>query len=255
MELAGVGLSELARLANTSRQNIDRLRKGQRKLTRQWAEKLAPLLGTSPDRLVFGGNSTESGVGGKRRKTLKRVPIGHEFQPDPDPDLVPTMGSETGQRGIPQGSVAQLDVTAGLGAGGLTVVNPGVPGRHGMTFAAEHIRDYWRLPEEIMVVLGLRASDLVVVPVQGDSMADTLVEGDYVFIDTRHRHPSPDGLYALNDDFGGAIIKRLEVYSPPRADDVMVRVISDNPRHAPRELPLSEITILGRVVRKYGVVA
>jgi phage repressor protein C with HTH and peptisase S24 domain len=182
----------------------------------------------------------------------KRVPLGEEFDPDPAFDDHPSIGSETGRRGIPEDGIAQIDVTGGMGGGGVSIVNPGVPGKHGMTFAAEHIRDYWRLPVEVLVALGLRPGDIAIIPVQGDSMTGTLTEGDFVFVDTRHRLPSPDGIYALTDEFGGVIVKRLEIASNPRDEDVVIRIISDNPRHAPKERALSDINIMGRVVRRFG---
>lgn len=165
-----------------------------------------------------------------------------------------TIGSETGRRGLPADASAQLDVTAGMGGGGLTVVSPGVPGRSGMTFAAEHVRDYWRLPTEVLSSLGLKAPDVIVIPVQGDSMANTLIEGDFVFVDTRHQLPSPDGIYCLADDFGGLVVKRLEVVSRPRDEEIQVKIISDNPRHEPKTRGISELRIIGRVLRRFGVV-
>lgn len=171
-----------------------------------------------------------------------------------DPDEPMTIGSETGRRGLPKDASAQLDVTAGMGGGGLTIISPGVPGRSGMTFAAEHVRDYWRLPPEVLAGMGLRPHDIIVMPAQGDSMLPTLNEGDFVFIDTRHRLPSPDGLYAITDEFGGMIIKRLEI-AGTEDDDIRIRVISDNAaRHEPKSRLLSEMQIIGRVVRRFGVI-
>ena len=46
----------------------------------------------------------------------------------------------------------------------------------------------------------------------------------------------------------------LEIASGPREDDPLVRVISDNPRHAAKEWRLSEMHIIGRVLRKFGVI-
>lgn len=193
-----------------------------------------------------------------------RAPLLQSVEPDLPPDFGAaeeasadsqmTIGSETGRRGVPVDASAQLDVTAGMGGGGLTIISEGVPGRSGMTFAAEFVRDFWRLPHEVLAALGLKAADVIIVPVQGDSMSETLIEGDYVFVDTRHRLPSPDGIYCLTDDFGGLVVKRLEVVSRPRDDEVMVRVISDNPRHEPKERMLSELRIIGRVLRRFGVV-
>lgn len=162
-----------------------------------------------------------------------------------------SIGSETGVRGVPKDSSPEVDVTAGMGAGGLTIVSDGVPGRDGMTFSTEHVRDYWRLPPRIVDAIGARAHDIAIIPVQGDSMHPTLGEGDFVFIDTRHRLPSPDGVYALADEFGGIVVKRLEISSKPGADDATVRIVSDNDRHQPRELLLSEVHIIGRVVKRF----
>jgi len=170
-----------------------------------------------------------------------------------NPDETPTVGSETGRRGVPKDTLVQLDVTGGMGGGGLTIISDGVPGKSGMTFAAEHVRDYWRLPLDLMAGMGLRPHDTIVLPVQGDSMLPTLNEGDFVFVDTKHRLPSPDGLYALTDEFGGIIVKRLEVLGR-RGDDVVVHVMSDNERHPSKERFLSDMQIIGRVVRRFGVI-
>lgn len=207
----------------------------------------------------------EADLGGRPGRRV--VPPIEGPHPDPDelssedvadlelriPDDQPTIGSETGRRGIPKDTLAQIDVTGGMGGGGLTIVSDGVPGKHGMTFAAEHVRDYWRLPPALMTGMGLRPHDTIVLPVQGDSMLPTLNEGDFVFVDTRHRLPSPDGLYALTDEFGGIVVKRLEVLGR-RDDEVLVNVISDNDRHPARERMLSEVQIIGRVVRRFGVI-
>ncbi|WP_342644151.1 XRE family transcriptional regulator [Rhodoligotrophos ferricapiens] len=187
---------------------------------------------------------------------LQRVPEGREFEPDPDFDagLVATIGNETGARGIPTDASPEIDLTAGLGGGGISIIAEGIPGKRGMTFAAEHIRDHWRLPPRLLTALSIRAHDIAIFPVEGDSMAPTLIEGDYVFIDTRHRIPSPAGLYAIIDEAGGVAIKRLEVSSPPGAEDQTIRVISDNERHRPKEWRAEDLFIVGRVVRRFGVI-
>lgn len=232
----------LAKLASTSQAQIDRLEKGQRKLTKEWAMRLAPHLGIDPSDLLFPGKA----------RHLESEEVAETIGTTSSRKM--TIGQETGRRGIPDDASAQLDVTAGMGGGGLTIISDGVPGRAGMTFAAEHVRDYWRLPGEVLAALGLKARDVIVVPVQGDSMSDTLVEGDFVFVDTRHRLPSPDGIYCLTDDFGGLVVKRLEVVSQPRDEEVMVMVISDNPKHPPKPRALSDMQIIGRVLRRFGVV-
>ncbi len=172
--------------------------------------------------------------------------------PDPiDPDAPKTWDSNEGPRGIPSDASAQIDVTAGMGGGGITIVAEGVPGKSGMTFANDVISDYWRLPPAVM---NIRPRHIAVIPVQGDSMLPTLVEGDYVFVDTRHRFPSPDGVYAIADEFGGIVVKRLELASRPGSTEKTVRIISDNPKHAPKEWGLDEIQIIGRVMRRFSAV-
>lgn len=123
--------------------------------------------------------------------------------------------------------------------------------QNGITFARESIRDYWQLPDRVLGRMGLAPASMACFPVQGDSMDPTICDGDVVFIDTRHRVPSPPGVYALADEFGGVVVKRLEVVSRPGDDPITVRVSSDNPRHLDRELTLGEIHIIGRYVGRF----
>lgn len=189
-------------------------------------------------------------------RPASRPRLVHSYDPDvaekPNNDERMSMGSETGFTGAPEGSSPQIDLTAGMGAGGLSITDEGVPGKHGMTFSAESVKDYWKLPPAILVTLGLAAKDIAIFPVQGDSMQPTLIEGDVVFIDTRHRRPSPDGIYAIIDEIGGMAIKRLEVTSDPGAEEVLVSVISDNPRHKTKVWKAEDLYVVGRVLRKFG---
>ncbi|WMT90109.1 LexA family transcriptional regulator [Pelagibacterium sp. H642] len=246
LKAAGHSQESLADALDVSRATINRLAQDHSKLKKPRAEAMAPLLGTSVDDLM-----------------LNRPPAGaRDFEydtndpaaPDPiNPDATHTWIEGEGPRDIPADASAQIDVTAGMGGGGVTIVAEGVPGKSGMTFSADVIRDYWRLPGMLVAALGLRAKDIAVIEVQGNSMAPTLDEGDFVFIDTRHRWPSPDGLYALADEFGGIIVKRLELASRPGSQDKIVRVISDNTIHQPKEWALDEIQIIGRVMRRFTI--
>lgn len=223
---------------------------GSRRFGPEEAALYARRLKVSPEWLLYGtGRGPDGGM-----HELHVVPEGSEFTPEFNPEETATYGSVTGIRGIPDDAIAQIDVTAGMGGGGRTVTSDGVPGRSGMTFSADNIRDHWRLPPALLGALGLRSSDIIVFPVQGDSMVPTLVEGEYVFVDTRHRWPSPDGIYALGDEFGGIVVKRLEIVSSARDENTMVHVISDNPRHSPRERHIDDIFVIGRVLRKFGAV-
>ncbi len=210
---------------------------------------LARVLGVSEQYLLTGVENGSTG------RTARMVDSFDPDAPDRISDETMSYGTETGGKNIPEGHSAQIDVTAGMGAGGLTTIVEGVSANNGLTFAADHVRDHWRLPGEVLSGLSLKASNVAIVPVQGDSMLPTLNEGDFVFVDTRHRFPSPDGIYAIADNFGGIVIKRLEVISGRSEEDMMVSVISDNrERHAARTWRLDEMHIIGRVVRRFGVV-
>ena len=66
----------------------------------------------------------------------------------------------------------------------------------------------------------------------GDSMAPTIVSGERVIVDTGHKTPTPDGLYAIRDTFECIVVKRLQVLRAARP--TRVKVISDNPNSSER---------------------
>jgi phage repressor protein C with HTH and peptisase S24 domain len=80
----------------------------------------------------------------------------------------------------------------------------------------------------------------------GDSMAPTILAGERVVIDTGHKNPIPDGLYAIRDAFEAAVVRRLQVLRSPTP--TRVKIISDNPNHASEEIPVSDLEIVGKVV-------
>ncbi len=59
LERAGMSGNELAKLADTSRQQISKLTNDQRTLSKTWAERLAPWLKISPQDLMFGPDAKE----------------------------------------------------------------------------------------------------------------------------------------------------------------------------------------------------
>lgn len=145
----------------------------------------------------------------------------------------------------PENRIDEIDVTAGLGGGGLARLESNGE------FSAEVIRDFWRLPSWVLSRFNAQPGHIKAFPAQGDSMHPTIEDGDVVFVDIRHRVPSPPGVYVIADEFGGVVVKRLEVISRPRDEDVVIRVISDNERHQPRDLMLEEVNIIGRYVGRF----
>jgi transcriptional regulator with XRE-family HTH domain len=54
MKESGISMAELARQSKTSRQQVQRLVRGGRKLSKEWAERFAPHLATTAAQLMFG---------------------------------------------------------------------------------------------------------------------------------------------------------------------------------------------------------
>lgn len=140
-----------------------------------------------------------------------------------------------------EGGIRELDARAGMGGGGVIESETRSDGTH-----ADPLKpDTWIFPQAYMrEVLHAPAGRLLVLEAQGDSMSPTISSGERVVIDTGHRLPSPDGVYAMRDRFDLIVIKRLQI----RQDTPKIRVISDNPAHPAEEVGLDEVTVVGRVV-------
>lgn len=86
-------------------------------------------------------------------------------------------------------------------------------------------------------------AQLAIVRVAGDSMVNTLHDGDWVLIDRTQRSISREGIYAIQV-LDTAWVKRLSL----NLKEKLVRVISDNPVVPMQELPEDELEIVGRVI-------
>lgn len=161
------------------------------------------------------------------------------------------MGSRHAADGALTDAIPEIDLVAGLGGGGMSIVENTT--QNGITFHRESVRDHWRVPEWMLGRMGVRPQHVAAFPSRGDSMTPTIEDGDVVFVDTRHRVPSPPGIYALADEFGGVVVKRLEVTSRPGDEMIKVQISSDNPRHTTRELNLDEIQIVGRYIGRFTI--
>ena len=116
-------------------------------------------------------------------------------------------------------------------------------GRHADPLKAEG----WLFPASfVREQLHTSAARLLVLDTTGDSMAPTIMSGERVIVDTGHKTPTPDGLYAIRDTFQCIVVKRLQVLRSSRP--TRVRVISDNPNHPSEEAPLGELEIVGKVL-------
>lgn len=85
-EANGLTQAQLAEKAGTSQPQIKRLEAGERELTREWAERLAPHLGTTAVRLVFPEALPGTGVQ-IRARLISWVSAGALTQPEVMPDV------------------------------------------------------------------------------------------------------------------------------------------------------------------------
>ena len=205
--------SELVRLSGVSKQQLSRLEGGQIRMRLDHLKPFAKHLGYTPEQILLWGRYPGTGE-----------------------------GELSEARDEPPRRVPELDTRTDPG-GGATKREVRKDGRHadpikpeGWVFPASFVREQLHSSPE----------RLLVIEANGDSMAPTVVSGDRVIIDTGHKTPTPDGLYAIRDAFAGIVIKRLQVMRP--AKQAQVKIISDNPKQDSDEVPLSELEVVGKVV-------
>ena len=141
------------------------------------------------------------------------------------------------------GQVPELDTRAGLGGGGVPAREVRKDGKHADPLKAEG----WLFPNSfVREQLHTSPGRLLVLDTNGDSMAPTIISGERVIVDTGHKTPTPDGLYAIRDTFESIVVKRLQVLRSSRP--TRVKVISDNPNHPSEEIAARRIEVVGKVL-------
>jgi phage repressor protein C with HTH and peptisase S24 domain len=89
---------------------------------------------------------------------------------------------------------------------------------------------------------------LAVVRMRGDSMGDTLRNGDFALIDTQQTEIGCGGVFGVLDN-GSVTIYQVEKLYPSRLE--RIRCTPRNPHYRPFELTLGkDARIIGRVVQK-----
>lgn len=159
---------------------------------------------------------------------------------------VPALDAEQPFDDRPDGGILEIDVRAGLGGGGSS--DQTLVAHHGN--AVDPVKpESWHFPATFVRNEIRRSGDRIrILETYGDSMAPTIHSGDRVIIDTDHRVPSPDGLYAIRDRFGSIVVKRLQALR--RGDPPIIKIISDNPHHGEEEVTAVDLedAIIGRVL-------
>ncbi len=208
-------MEALAKLTNTTASQINKLEKGERRLTDQWMHRLAAALDCgAADLLLAPGASTGT-----------------------HPSAVSNQSRTVG--------IPEVDVRAGAGAGGLagSIV---APDGNGGTVSIDETKGNWGLPDEyVRGELHVRPSEACIIEVKGDSMNPTLHAGDRVMVDTGDRTPSPPGVFAIWDGFG-VVSKRIEIV--PNTEPTELRIKSDNAHHDDYVRTAEEVSVIGRIV-------
>lgn len=137
--------------------------------------------------------------------------------------------------------VAEVGVEASAGAGALV--------------EKEGADRTWAFPEHwLRAELDASPSDIKIITIRGDSgqsdppKPTDINPGDKVLVNIADRRPSPPGLFVIYDGLG-LVAKRLEFI--PKSAPPRLRVSSNNPVYEPRESPIKDVDIQGRIVAKW----
>lgn len=104
-------------------------------------------------------------------------------------------------------------------------------------------------PDYIRRVTRAKPADLTIISVKGDSMEPTLRDDDIVMLDMSKTSLGYEGLFVIRV-YDVLHVKRLSHSGPGR-----VMVISDNrENYPPREYPMDEVEVVGKVIWKGGKV-
>src|SRR5271155_2714475 len=224
-EARGMTRSKLVELSGVSKQQLSRLENGQIRLRLDHLKPFATHLGYSPEQILLWGRFPGTGDNQPGSSEAGRAQATRADSGDGLPRQVPELDTH-----------AEHD-------DGVKTRKSRKEGRRtdpvkleGWIFPQSFVRDQLHTSAERLLVLGI----------SGDSMAPTLTPGDRVVVDTSHKSPTPDGLYAIRDTFEGIVVKRLQLLRSARP--ARVKIISDNSNHATEEVPLNELDIVGKVL-------
>jgi transcriptional regulator with XRE-family HTH domain len=212
-EARGMSRTELVKRSGVSKQQLSRLENGLIRLRLDHLKPFANALGYSPEQILLWGKYPGTGGDQIESEGLRVT------------EQVPELAS-------PSDSAADKSKLRKRKEGShVDRIKP-----DGWVFPANFVREQ----------LQASPKQLLVVEAGGDSMAPTIMPGERVIVDTGHKTPSPDGLYAIRDSFDNVIIRRLQLLRAARPS--RVKIISDNLKHAAEEVALSELEIVGKAL-------
>jgi phage repressor protein C with HTH and peptisase S24 domain len=85
--------------------------------------------------------------------------------------------------------------------------------------------------------------------VTGESMEPTLNDGDIIFIDISKKDYHKDGIYAIQTQEDGLLVKRLQKRMDGKFD-----IISDNEVFTNQTVEKDELIVYGKVISSFGTV-
>lgn len=174
MKDRGLTDPSLAELAGTSKQQIFKLRRGERELDQGWAERLAPHLGTAwPSLLGWDG--------------------------DPPAPVVPRELGNGEKPALGYLVLREYDIHAGAGDG--TV--PHLDGNGQAYMVAE-----WTVPRALLPAQ-YQSGNIAIIRVQGDSMIPEILPEERVMVDTSQTFVGPEGIYLLWES-DSLLVKRVQ---------------------------------------------
>jgi transcriptional regulator with XRE-family HTH domain len=210
-EARGMSRTQLVKRSGISKQQLSRLENGLIRLRLDHLKPFANALGYSPEQILLWGRYPGS--------------------------------SEAQIQGEVKGASEHVAELASRAEAAHSKLRSRKEGRHVERIRAED----WAFPASFVTnQLHASAKNLLVIEAEGDAMAPTIMSGDKVIVDTGHKTPSPDGLYAVRDAFDHVIIRRLQLLRATHSS--RAKIISDNPKHAAEEVALNEVEIVGKAL-------
>lgn len=205
-KLRGMTQKQLALAVGVTQQAIAELESG-RAIEPKRPVQLAKALGVAADELSLAGS----------KKPLPKI-------------VAETSWIET-LRGVEYAVLPSYAITASAGHGAFA--------QEGEPDGFHVLPNHW-----LKSVTRARLNDLCVIQVAGDSMWETLHNGDHVLVDRSRRSVARAGIYVL-DDQGELIVKRVQ----KDLETGHIDIISDNPKY-PKMTVTEEgrLTVVGRVV-------
>jgi len=207
----------LASALGRNASSVSRMLKGGRQVKASELSKIVTYLGESPPPGALADLISAAGPAGFGEAAVS-------FAAAPRPGLIDVAGTELA-------AVPRYDAKMSAGPGSIIDAD------------AEPIGHWYIEAQWLRAITQTAPSRLAVLRVAGDSMEDTLADGDWVLVDRGQTRAAQEGIYALQID-DTTWVKRLSLNLRER----LIRVISDNPRYPVQELPADDLTVIGRIV-------